>query len=221
MAAGVEHHAANALNRIHFPAALGEPFAGQSRALLFVLVALRVIHRVVEPDRHDLFVVERKLAPLVQHRRHMFECVVVPVRFLIAAREVEQQGSCHQGDGNRRLLRNRYGSGRGCAAPCVEMPLMLSRLRKTSLTEATSYLLLLAVAMPLKYIAGIAVGVQVIGMIHGVLFLILIWLLVRTGFETSWPKSRIWLLALASLVPLMPYFLDRRVRGWIAESETM
>ena len=100
------------------------------------------------------------------------------------------------------------------------MPFKLSHLRTTSLTEATSYLLLLVIAMPLKYMAGIAVGVQVIGMIHGVLFLILIWLLVRANFETSWPKSRIWLLALASLVPLMPYFLDRRVRGWIAESQT-
>lgn len=97
---------------------------------------------------------------------------------------------------------------------------MLSRLRMTSLTEATSYMLLLLVAMPLKYMGGIALGVQVLGMIHGVLFLILIWLLVRAWFETSWPKSRIWLLALASLVPLLPYFLDRRVRGWIAESQT-
>ncbi|MFT4514361.1 MAG: integral membrane protein [Planctomycetota bacterium] len=100
------------------------------------------------------------------------------------------------------------------------MPFKLSHLRATSLTEATSYLLLLAVAMPLKYMAGIALPVQAIGMIHGVLFLILIWLLVRAGFESSWPKSRLWLLALASLVPLMPYFLDRKVRGWIAESQT-
>ena len=98
------------------------------------------------------------------------------------------------------------------------MPFKLSHLRVASLTEAMSYLLLLVVAMPLKYMAGIALGVQVIGMIHGVLFLILIWLLVRAGFETTWPKSRLWLLAFASLVPLMPYFLDRSVRGWIAES---
>src|SRR5690606_19314154 len=98
------------------------------------------------------------------------------------------------------------------------MTALLPRLRMISLTEATSYLLLLAVAMPLKHFGGIALGVQVIGMIHGVLFLVLIWFLVRTGFETSWPKSRLWLLALASLVPLMPFLLDRRVRGWIAAS---
>ena len=97
---------------------------------------------------------------------------------------------------------------------------MLSRLRSASLIEATSYLLLLAVAMPLKYLAGIALAVQVLGMIHGVLFLVLIWLLVRAAFETSWPKSRLLLLGFASLVPLMPYFLDSKVRGWIAESST-
>ena len=98
------------------------------------------------------------------------------------------------------------------------MHVLLSRLRIASLTEAVSYLLLLAVAMPLKYMAGMPMAVQIIGMIHGVLFLILIWLIVRTHFETPWPKSRLWLLVVASLVPLMPFFLDDKMRRWLAES---
>lgn len=98
------------------------------------------------------------------------------------------------------------------------MTVMLRRIRMTSLTEAVSYLLLVGVAMPLKYVWGIALAVQIVGMIHGVLFMILIWLLIRAGFESPWPKSRLWLLAMASLVPLVPFFLDRRVRSWIAET---
>lgn len=98
------------------------------------------------------------------------------------------------------------------------MDRLLSRLRIASLTEAVSYLLLLLVAMPLKYLAGEPMAVKVLGMIHGLLFMILIWLIVRTKFETSWPASRLWLLAIASLVPLMPFFLDRSVRQWLAES---
>lgn len=98
------------------------------------------------------------------------------------------------------------------------MHVMLSRLRMASLVEATSYLLLLLVAMPLKYMAGVDMAVSVVGMIHGVLFLMLIWLLARARMEASWPSSRVWLLGLASLVPLVPFFLDRRVRAWIAET---
>lgn len=113
-----------------------------------------------------------------------------------------------------------YGPGCAGIAPCVQMPLILPLLRMTSLTEAVSYLLLMFVAMPLKYMLGFGLAVQVVGMIHGVLFLILFGQLVLAGFQTSWPKSRLWLLALASVVPFMPFFLDRKVRGWIVESQT-
>lgn len=99
------------------------------------------------------------------------------------------------------------------------MLVLLSRLRIMSLTEAVSYLLLLAIAMPLKYVYDMPLAVQVIGMIHGVLFMMLLWFLVRANFESPWPRSRLWLLAIASLVPLMPFFLDRKVRGWIGETQ--
>jgi integral membrane protein len=90
-------------------------------------------------------------------------------------------------------------------------------LRYTSLVEALSYLVLAGVAMPIKYIGGNDVPVRICGMVHGVLFLLLLWLVVRCYFESPWPKSRLWTLALASLVPLVPFFLDKRVRAWIAE----
>lgn len=43
--------------------------------------------------------------------------------------------------------------------------------RIAALLEGTSLLLLLFVAMPLKYMADIPMGVKIIGPIHGVLFL--------------------------------------------------
>ena len=88
-----------------------------------------------------------------------------------------------------------------------------------SLVEAVSYLLLVFVAMPLKYMLGFGLAVSVVGMIHGVLFVVLLGQLVLAGFLTSWPKSRLWLLALASVVPFMPFFLDRKMRAWMAESQ--
>ncbi len=46
-----------------------------------------------------------------------------------------------------------------------------SLLRWSALFEGTSLILLLAVAMPLKYYAGIPEAVKIIGPVHGILFL--------------------------------------------------
>jgi integral membrane protein len=93
----------------------------------------------------------------------------------------------------------------------------LPLLRVTSLVEAVSYLVLLGIAMPLKWGFGMPMAVRVGGMIHGVLFLALLWLLMRARIEKGWPKRRIGLVVLASIVPLWPFFLDRDMRQWIVE----
>jgi integral membrane protein len=97
------------------------------------------------------------------------------------------------------------------------VPRFLHTLRLVALVEAVSYLLLLGIAMPLKYVWHEPMAVRVLGMAHGVLFLWLLWLLLRARFEAGWANGRVLLVFAASLVPLWPFFLDRRVRGWIAE----
>ena len=59
-------------------------------------------------------------------------------------------------------------------------------------------------------------AVTVVGMVHGVVWMLLMWQLMRARFETAWPSSRLWLLGVAALLPIVPFFLDRRVRDWIA-----
>jgi integral membrane protein len=98
------------------------------------------------------------------------------------------------------------------------MPGLLRTLRVVALTEAVSWLVLLLVAMPLKYGWGMPLAVRYVGMAHGVLFLVLIWLAIRTHFELGWPSRRVGLVILAAMVPLWPFFLDRRLREWIAAS---
>jgi len=93
---------------------------------------------------------------------------------------------------------------------------LLTRVRWMSIVDAVSYVLLVGVAMPLKYAAGMPMAVSVAGMVHGLVWMILMWLLMRARFESPWPASRIWLLGVAALLPLVPFFLDRRVRGWLA-----
>ena len=93
---------------------------------------------------------------------------------------------------------------------------LLTRLRWLSLIDAVTYVLLVGVAMPLKYAAGMPLAVTVVGMVHGVVWMLLMWQLMRARFETAWPSSRLWLLGIAALLPIVPFFLDRRVRDWIA-----
>lgn len=93
---------------------------------------------------------------------------------------------------------------------------LLTRLRWLSLIDAVTYVLLVGVAMPLKYAAGMPLAVTVVGMVHGVVWMLLMWQLMCARFEAAWPSSRLWLLGVAALLPIVPFFLDRRVRDWIA-----
>lgn len=93
-------------------------------------------------------------------------------------------------------------------------------LRRVALAEAVSYLLLLAVAMPLKYLAGLPLAVRVIGLIHGLLFLALCWALVRALRRAGWPVSRCLLVLAVSFVPVLPFFFDRRMRRWEEEAKS-
>lgn len=93
---------------------------------------------------------------------------------------------------------------------------LLPWLRRTSLVEQVTYLLLLGIAMPLKYWYAEPMMVRVVGTVHGVLFLLLVWLLVKAHIDRGWPVRRLLLVFVASLLPIWPFLLDRRMRAWIA-----
>lgn len=92
----------------------------------------------------------------------------------------------------------------------------VSLVRVASLAEAVSYLLLLGVAMPLKYFWDLPLAVRVVGSLHGALFIFLCVALVLAIFRARLPVSRAALVLGASFVPFVPFFLDRRVREWRA-----
>ncbi len=88
--------------------------------------------------------------------------------------------------------------------------------RYIALAEAISYLLLLGVAMPLKYIWGLPLAVKIVGGIHGGLFVIFCLTLAIAMRAGQWSLVRAAGLFLASLVPLLPFWLDARLRAWEA-----
>ena len=82
----------------------------------------------------------------------------------------------------------------------------LSRLRVIGNIEGISYLLLLGVAMPLKYLAGMPGAVKIAGSIHGFLFVGFMVALAQCG-ERKNGRSKKWLVAfILSLVPFGTFY---------------
>src|SRR5687768_4392141 len=94
----------------------------------------------------------------------------------------------------------------------------LRQLRLVALLEGTSFLILLFIAMPLKYLAGLPLAVRIVGSVHGALFLMFLAALYRAGRARGWPLRR-WLIAfVSSVVPFGTFVFDRSLRHEIAEA---
>lgn len=91
------------------------------------------------------------------------------------------------------------------------MTLMRS-LRAASLTEGISFLVLLLVAMPLKYVWNWPLAVKYVGWAHGVLFIALGGLVLLAMLRAALPIKTAFMVGVASLVPAGPFFMDRRLR---------
>lgn len=92
----------------------------------------------------------------------------------------------------------------------------IGRLRVVGFLEGLSYLLLLGIAMPLKYMLDMPQAVRVIGMAHGILFVIFIWLTVYCKFRYHWSFGRMILLWIASLLPFGTFYADYK---WLRHNE--
>jgi integral membrane protein len=93
----------------------------------------------------------------------------------------------------------------------------VGRFRIVAFWEGISYLLLLFVAMPLKYGLGIDMAVRVVGMAHGVLFLAYCLTL-----ALAWSRLGTTLSVIAFVMSLVPggtFWLESRLRRDERKSE--
>jgi integral membrane protein len=88
----------------------------------------------------------------------------------------------------------------------------LGRLRLVGLAEGVSFLVLLGIAMPLKYLAGWPAAVRVVGLLHGVLFVLFVLAVFEAVGSLRWSAKEVGLALLASLLPFGTLLLDRRLR---------
>ena len=92
----------------------------------------------------------------------------------------------------------------------------LRHFRLAALLEGWSYLVLLFIAMPLKYAAGMPLAVRVAGSIHGLLFIVFIATLYRVSLRRNWPLRRAFRAFVCSIVPFGAFVFDRSLRREIA-----
>ena len=87
----------------------------------------------------------------------------------------------------------------------------LNRLRSVGSWEAISYLLLLGIAMPLKYGFDLPQAVRVVGMAHGVLWMAYIGLAILGQIDYKWSSKTTFWLFVASLLPFGPFVADSKL----------
>jgi len=88
-----------------------------------------------------------------------------------------------------------------------------SHLRSIALLEGLSYLVLLFIAMPLKYLGDMPMAVRIVGSAHGALFVWLGLLALRGLTSRGRPASWAARIMVASLLPFGTLVIDRRLRG--------
>ena len=77
--------------------------------------------------------------------------------------------------------------------------------------EAISYLFLLIIAMPLKYIWGQPEAVHIGGTVHGILWMAYVGLAFLGQIKGQWPlRTTLWLF-IASLLPFGPFLAESRL----------
>ena len=95
----------------------------------------------------------------------------------------------------------------------------LHSFRTVGYAEGTSFLVLLGIAMPLKYAAGIPELVLVVGWVHGVLWMLYVLAALRTSVAYRWSFGTLLWAGVASVLPFGPFVFDRWVRKKYPEAE--
>lgn len=85
----------------------------------------------------------------------------------------------------------------------------LKRFKVISIFEGISFLLLLFIAMPLKYMMDMPLAVTYVGWAHGVLFVLYIYMVFPTARKVGWDFSKTLFALIASVLPFGPFIFDR------------
>jgi integral membrane protein len=96
----------------------------------------------------------------------------------------------------------------------------VGRLRLLAFLEGVSLLILVFVAVPLKYIVGNANLSKLLGPIHGAVFLLFVFNAISVGTEQNWKfRQTTWKVILACFIPFGTFYIDYKILRNIREGE--
>ncbi len=86
------------------------------------------------------------------------------------------------------------------------------RLRVFAFLEGASLLILIFIAVPIKYLFDNPEWVKNIGPVHGILFLLFIFNALHVGVEEKWSfKKTTWKVIVASFIPFGTFYIDKKI----------
>lgn len=87
---------------------------------------------------------------------------------------------------------------------------MKKTFRIISFLEGVSYLLLLFIAVPIKYLKGDATYVKMLGMPHGLLFMLYIVLAIVIQKQMKWNFKTLIIVLACSVIPFGTFYVDKK-----------
>ncbi|QXP63536.1 DUF3817 domain-containing protein [Polaribacter sp. HaHaR_3_91] len=87
---------------------------------------------------------------------------------------------------------------------------MKNIFRIVSILEGISYLLLLFIATPIKYLQDDPSYVKMLGMPHGILFMLYVVLAIVIKKEMNWNNKTLGMVLIASVIPFGTFYVDKK-----------
>ena len=88
---------------------------------------------------------------------------------------------------------------------------MYQIFRYIGFSEAISFLMLLFIAMPLKYFWDHPEAVRIVGMAHGLLFIAYVIVATLLGIQMKWPRKFFIWAYISSTLPFGPFMFDKKI----------
>lgn len=95
----------------------------------------------------------------------------------------------------------------------------IGRLRLLAFAEGVSFLMILFISMPLKYLLDLPGPNQVIGLLHGILFVLYVLALIPVIIKYRWNLKTSFFSFLAAFIPFGTFWADAKIFRKVASSE--
>ena len=87
----------------------------------------------------------------------------------------------------------------------------VQQFKIVAILEGASFLVLLGIAMPLKYVFGLPATTQIVGMAHGILFIAYVLMVVIIRKQLDWNLKTTAMALTASVLPFGPFVVDKKL----------